>query len=100
MNSATSCNPAPMHFAFSNIVAALAITSESCCHRHTLGHSQIRKRLDPDFKAQNPPQNVLAMSAAYASYMASSSNIRYQVLRYFTFASFCRVTPPCRSEST
>ena len=35
--------------------------------------------LDPDFKAPNPPQNVVNMSAAYATYMASSSNLRYQV---------------------
>ncbi len=56
--------------------------------------SQIRKRLDPDFKAQNPPQNVLAMSAAYASYMASSSNIRYQVLPHSVVVpSFCCDTP-------
>ena len=41
--------------------------------------AQIRKKIDPEFKAQNPPQNVLAMSAGYAVYMASSSNLRYQV---------------------
>ena len=40
---------------------------------------QVRKKLDPEFKSQNPPQNVFAMSAAYATYMASSSNLRYQV---------------------
>ena len=40
---------------------------------------QIRKKIDPEFKVQNPPQNVLAMSAGYAVYMASSSNLRYQV---------------------
>ncbi len=32
--------------------------------------------LDPNFGAPNPPQNVLLMSGCYASYMASSSNLR------------------------
>lgn len=41
---------------------------------------QVRKKIDPSFEPQNPPQNVLAMSAAYASYMASSSNVRYQII--------------------
>lgn len=35
--------------------------------------------MDPNFSAPNKPQNVLVMSACYASYMASSSNVRYQV---------------------
>lgn len=39
-----------------------------------------RQLLDPSFTPLNEPQNVLVMSAAYASYMASSSNLRYQVL--------------------
>ncbi len=47
---------------------------------------QVRKKLDPEFKSQNPPQNVFAMSAAYATYMASSSNLRYQV------------RPPCETQ--
>lgn len=39
-----------------------------------------RMMLDPEFSAPNPPQNVLVMSGAYASYMASSSNLRYQII--------------------
>lgn len=38
-----------------------------------------RQALDPNFHSTNPPQNVLNVSAAYASYMAISSNLRYQV---------------------
>lgn len=39
-----------------------------------------RQMLDPTFVPLNPPQDVLVMSAAYGSYMASSSNLRYQIL--------------------
>lgn len=39
----------------------------------------VRQQLDSGFQPQNPPQDVLIMSAAYASYMAISSNLRYQV---------------------
>ena len=39
----------------------------------------VRQQLDSGFHPQNPPQDVLIMSAAYASYMAISSNLRYQV---------------------
>lgn len=39
-----------------------------------------REMLDPNFVPLNPPQDVLIMSAAYGSYMASSSNLRYQIL--------------------
>ena len=38
--------------------------------------AQVRTRMDPGFKAPNPPQDVVKMSAAYATYMASSSNLR------------------------
>eukprot|EP01024_Parvocaulis_polyphysoides_P019945 TRINITY_DN19137_c0_g1_i2.p3 TRINITY_DN19137_c0_g1~~TRINITY_DN19137_c0_g1_i2.p3 ORF type:complete len:210 (-),score=20.83 TRINITY_DN19137_c0_g1_i2:404-1033(-) len=40
----------------------------------------LRLQVDPSFKQLNPSQNVLATSAAYASYMATSSNLRYQIL--------------------
>ncbi|KAL4434804.1 hypothetical protein ABPG77_005331 [Micractinium sp. CCAP 211/92] len=40
----------------------------------------VRQMLDPSFVPLNPPQDVLVMSAAYGSYMASSSNLRYQIL--------------------
>lgn len=40
----------------------------------------VRKALDPSFKTLNPPQDPLATSALYGLYMASSSNIRYQIL--------------------
>ena len=39
----------------------------------------LRLMLDPEATSPNPPQDVLTMSAAYASYMAVSSNLRYQV---------------------
>jgi len=46
----------------------------------TNGIVAIRTRMDPSFQAPNPPQNVFTMSAAYATYMASSSNFRYQLI--------------------
>jgi hypothetical protein len=39
-----------------------------------------RQFLDPAWSSPNPPQDVVTMSAAYASYMAISSNLRYQVI--------------------
>lgn len=39
-------------------------------------HVQIRSRVDTSFTAPNAPQDVVSMSAAYAAYMASSSNLR------------------------
>jgi hypothetical protein len=39
----------------------------------------VRQMLDPTFVPLNQPQDVLAMSAAYGVYMATSSNLRYQV---------------------
>ena len=39
-----------------------------------------RQFLDPAWAPPNAPQDVLTMSAAYASYMAVSSNLRYQVI--------------------
>jgi hypothetical protein len=39
----------------------------------------LRTLLDPAFKPLNQPQNVLQTSAAYGTYMATSSNLRYQV---------------------
>lgn len=40
----------------------------------------VRQLLDPTFVPLNAPQDVIVMSAAYGSYMASSSNLRYQIL--------------------
>lgn len=40
----------------------------------------VRGALDPSWSPPNAPQDVLTMSAAYASYMAVSSNLRYQIL--------------------
>lgn len=40
----------------------------------------IRMQLDPTFKPMNQPQNVLATSAAYGTYMSVSSNLRYQIV--------------------
>lgn len=37
----------------------------------------LRQALDPSFVPLNQAQNVLATSAAYGLYMATSSNIRY-----------------------
>jgi hypothetical protein len=46
----------------------------------TNGLITIREMLDPAFVPLNDPQDVATMSAAYGLYMASSSNLRYQVL--------------------
>lgn len=40
----------------------------------------LRQALDPSFVPLNQAQDVLATSAAYGAYMATSSNIRYQLL--------------------
>lgn len=40
----------------------------------------LRTIIDPTFLLPNKPQDVLATSAAYGVYMATSSNIRYQLL--------------------
>ncbi len=40
----------------------------------------IKQILDPDFQPLNKPQGVLATSAAYGTYMAWSSNLRYQII--------------------
>lgn len=42
--------------------------------------SQLRMRLDPTYFPLNAPQNVLVMSLAYGAYMATSANLRYQVV--------------------
>ena len=41
----------------------------------------VRSMLDSNFKSQNPPQNPVSTSAAYASYLGTSANFRYQVRR-------------------
>jgi hypothetical protein len=46
----------------------------------TNGLIAVRQLVDPAWSPPNAPQDVLTMSAAYASYMAVSSNLRYQVL--------------------
>ncbi|CAL8466859.1 g6395 [Coccomyxa elongata] len=40
----------------------------------------LRQHLDPTWVPLNAPQNVLVTSAAYSSYMAVSSNLRYQII--------------------
>jgi hypothetical protein len=40
----------------------------------------LRQLIDPTFVPLNDPQNVGVMAAAYGTYMASSSNLRYQIL--------------------
>lgn len=46
----------------------------------TNGLVAIREMLDPSFVPLNAPQDVAVMSGAYGLYMASSSNLRYQIL--------------------
>ena len=41
---------------------------------------QIKQFLDPEFVPLNKPQGVLVTSAAYGSYMAWNSNLRYQII--------------------
>ncbi|KDD71189.1 hypothetical protein H632_c5607p0, partial [Helicosporidium sp. ATCC 50920] len=40
----------------------------------------LRARLDPSYRPLNAPQDVAVMSAAYGAYMASSANLRYQIV--------------------
>lgn len=40
----------------------------------------LRKKMDPNFKSQNQPPNVLFNAATWATHMGISSNLRYQVL--------------------
>ncbi|CAL5227226.1 g10148 [Coccomyxa viridis] len=40
----------------------------------------LRQQMDPSWSPQNAPQDVVRMSAAYGSYMAISSNLRYQII--------------------
>ena len=40
----------------------------------------IKQTLDPQFQPLNKPQGVLATSAAYGSFMAWNSNLRYQFI--------------------
>lgn len=40
----------------------------------------LRRLFEPDFAPPNAPQNPLVVSGAYASYMATSSNLRYQLV--------------------
>ena len=42
--------------------------------------TMLRQAVDPNWAPPNAPQNVLATSAAYGTYMSVSSNLRYQVL--------------------
>lgn len=46
----------------------------------TNGIVKLRGVLDPSFKPLNAPQDVGVMAGAYGLYMASSANLRYQVL--------------------
>ncbi|KAK9816542.1 hypothetical protein WJX72_001744 [[Myrmecia] bisecta] len=46
----------------------------------TNGLLAVRQMLDPTFKPPNAPQGVIKTSLAYGSYMATSSNLRYQII--------------------
>lgn len=46
----------------------------------TNGLIAVRKALNPDYPDSGQSQNPLVVSSAYAAYMASSSNVRYQVV--------------------
>jgi hypothetical protein len=46
----------------------------------TNGLIELRQLMDPAFVPLNDPQDVVTMSAAYGLYMATSSNLRYQVV--------------------
>lgn len=41
---------------------------------------KLREIMDPTFKNRNPPQDLVKMSFAYATYMAVSANLRYQIV--------------------
>lgn len=40
----------------------------------------VRKKLDTNFELQNTPPNVLKNAGCWATHMALSSNVRYQLL--------------------
>lgn len=61
-------------FAFIGMSAGLVGTAMSN------GLLAARKALDPEFKTQNTPPNVLANAATWALHMGVSSNFRYQAL--------------------
>ena len=42
--------------------------------------TQIKALIDPDFEPLNKAQGVLVTSAAYGTYMAWNSNLRYQII--------------------
>lgn len=61
-------------FAFIGLCAGLVGTALSN------GLLLARKTLDPEFKLQNTPPNVLANASCWALHMGVSSNLRYQML--------------------
>jgi hypothetical protein len=46
----------------------------------TNGLSSMRTALDPSWRAPNGPQDLVGTSVAYGTYMAVSSNLRYQIV--------------------
>lgn len=61
-------------FAFIGMCAGLVGTATSN------GLLTLRKKMDPTFKPQNTPPNVLANASCWALHMGVSSNLRYQLL--------------------
>lgn len=61
-------------FAFVGMCAGLTGTAVSN------GLLLLRKQLDPNFKTQNTPPNVIYNAATWALHMGASSNLRYQML--------------------
>ena len=48
----------------------------------------IRQRLDPTFKSQNKPPNILLNAGTWATHMGVSSNFRYQLLNGMDMVGF------------
>ena len=57
----------------------------------------LRKKLDPEFKLQNPAPGVLPNSACWGTHMAVSSNLRYQMLNGLDMVSHPR---PCGHKAS
>lgn len=60
----------------------------------TNGLIACRKLMNPDYPDSGQAQNPLVVSSAYAAYMASSSNIRYQVVAGVLEERGIEVRPP------
>lgn len=57
------------------------------------GLTMLREKLDPNFRAQNTPPNVVLNAATWATHMGVSSNLRYQILNGLEMVSLTGSLP-------